>query len=1031
MASIYKYSDGPQLTWTAKQRLNIPEYHLKHWDKLVNLTAGNKEALCTCPSLYPSSPLAGKNGTYNKPAPIYLGFGNFDLPNGTVVEKAILHYAHRVYAYEKDVPNPSSVKDYPSIAAPTISFYSDNSEVGKITLPSAKGDAPPIYYKYFTKTFTGITTDIVNSDGFGIIIAYPSNTNTSPGRLGLKDVYLELVTRTANVTVGLKSNTSKISKGGKINVTCTVQQNDNLNYNPRLRITLSSGLSFVRKSAGSGTIDTSDGIVWTTVLDKNKKSSSVIELQAKSIGTQSITITDIDTQQSYTIKVGVTETEVTVTSNIVKVLGNRAAKVGETVSYTITANTTNTSVTAMQLEIHLPACAEIENIATLQSTYGIKSGTVTKVGDVTINKGSTATLNVKVSTENKANATGTITALVSDKSYALLSSTASEKILTINAPIINNKGDIAPIPMKVTFNDAGVFSQIIKYLGKVANTTTFTIKPKTYTDLAFTRIKIPLEVTTAMGHSKYYKAFSRVRFVPNSTSAKYTIDDLKRNLRFGVYHASSKLDVNDESTFLENCTFAKNIVTGNFVDYAVSFLYNANNPLYFVWTHEYLQSQNFDILNVEFYQPQLIESGYYSTYEEGAVFPKPLPALLGNTQWGKVTLPANTPTNKVVLWRWNDGGSLADLTNMIVQGLQVSWDYITDKEVELQIWVSVNIYDNTGSYVTRKGYRNIQLTPSSKEQHNAIGGEWDSYGLRASELYNIQNMSVSLIINNTNTSKANIQLQNVLVAVHTMKRQTQQYSFRVDGEKAEDYGIFLTEDFDWDFGTKNEVKYYNTSGTDIHTAYRMNIDKKELSFKFILGDCDLEESTHLLDKIATLFTNKRTIYNKPIEKELVFDHMPEYSFWFIRESALETKIEHGQYTVTVKLTIPSGTRRKRARTITGSHGSNPGVAKVQPTLSVTATKDTTITIIETNTKQKITIDTTSNKQTDSKIKKGDILIIDSENRKVTLYKSGTNTGKGITGSVDYSSTWFSVQGEYAFTSQDCYISHVKFYERGG
>jgi hypothetical protein len=1031
MSSIIKYTDGPQHTVTAKQHFNIPKYHLKHWDNLENLKSAGKQAMCTDPIKYPNSPIAGKNGTYNKPAPIYLGFGNFNLPRGTVIEKAIVHYAHCIYAITS---NPQS-KDYPSFNGPTISFYNESTEAGASTLPKFIGKAPTSTYTHYTQEVTGLKTEHVMSAGFGLIISYPKNMSTSQGRLGLGDVYLELITRSANVIVNLKASSDKISKGNTVNITCSVLQKDNTSYNPRLRLSLSSGLEFVNKITGTGTIDTKDGIIWTTILDKAKKSECVIQVRGKTEGAQTITITDIDTGTQYTLKLGVTATEVTVYSNILKVTGNKNIKVNETVTYYIYASTNNPQIKEMPLEIHLPACAEIENIQELQEKWGTKSGTVTKVNNITVTKGNTATIPVTVKTENKEKATGDVTLSISDKKYSILQATDKEKILSITTQRVNNIGDMTPIKLQVTFNDSGIFEQLIKYKGNTVNTTTITVRPRTYTTLAFTRVKLPEKVLQAMGHKIKYTAVSRIRYTAD-TKQNYTIDDHKRNLRFGIFQGDPRF-LEDTDTFLDNIQFASKIETNQFLNYTIEFIRYQGYPIYLVWTQEYLQSQNFEIIDVEFMQPLLLESSYYNQVgiQSPAIYPDPVSSLLQNISWAKVTIPAKTKTNSVVMWSWNSGNqaSSENLKDMVIQGLRVSWDYIVEKyPVELQIYVYVNIPDGNGNIITKNGYRNITLNPASTEQHNAIGGEWDSYDLKASELKDIESMSVLIVLNNTNNSQAVVSLQNFFVEIHSIEKISQPYSFSINGERASDYGIFLADNLEWDFGTKNAVKYYNTSGTDTHTAYRMNIDTKELSFKFNLGTCDLEEATHLLDKVATLFTNERTLYNKPIEKELVFDHMPEYSFMFIRENPFDTKLEHGQYTCTVKLTIPSGTRRKRAKTVTGSHGSNTGIAKVQPIIKIIATTKDTITITEEQTRQTLVIDTTKSKDTNYKIETGDTLSIDSENRSVWLYKSKTSgTGRLITKYVDYSSTWFSVKGAFNFKSNDCNINSVSFYERGG
>ena len=252
----------------------------------------------------------------------------------------------------------------------------------------------------------------------------------------------------------------------------------------------------------------------------------------------------------------------------------------------------------MPLEIHLPACAEIENIQELQEKWGTKSGTVTKVNNITVTKGNTATIPVTVKTENKEKATGNVTLSISDKKYSILQATDKEKILSITTQRVNNHGDMTAIKLQVTFNDSGIFEQIIKYKGNTVNTTTITVRPRNYTTLAFTRVKLPEKILQAMGHKIKYTAVSRIRYV-SDTKQTYTIDDHKRNLRFGIFQGDPRF-LEDTDTFLDNIQFASKIETNQFLNYTIEFIRYQGYPIYLVWTQEYLQSQNFEIIDVEF-----------------------------------------------------------------------------------------------------------------------------------------------------------------------------------------------------------------------------------------------------------------------------------------------------------------------------------------------------------------------------------------------------------------------------------------------
>lgn len=937
-----------------------PKYGLKFWRNKDNLQ--KKGSISSCGEV--NSPIAGKNGTFKNPAALYMGF-KFNFPTGTVVEKIIVHYTHQTVSL-----NSSQAADtFPTFAGPKISLYNANIQHNKYSIEPQRGHAPTSTATHDTVTFTNVPLTEINWHDFGIIIDYPANTSTNTGLINLSDVYLEMVLSNANIVVDASTTSTKVSKGASFDVTFSVSQKDTVYYNPSLSIILSDGLSYKSTVIENGKLLTTDGLTWNPTLNQSREATTTLKFNAEKTGKQTVTILDKGLEISKSLTITVTDQEITIDTNPVDSDESLTVKMDELKSYLIEGKTEDKNLTQIPLDIHLPASCEIENINSLANNF------------------------LNVSQETKDN----------------------ELILHIT-PYIDSKG-LFSIPLAVRFNDSGVYRQVVYSGDKILESRTIIVRPSTYDTLGFTRVKIPEETTDAMGNHWHYNAISMVRYIAN-TKSKYEVQDLGKNLKFGVYNASEDY-VNDETEFLKRVQFSKNMDGINYTKFKVYFEYNENNPLYFVWTHEYTQSENYNIFDVEFLEPLLFQRDYPTDFEDPALYPTLTKYLLQSDKYANVTLPAHKQTNPVVIYDWSDDGGVIDLEDIIIQGIQVEWNYIVEDDVETQLQIKTYTSDEDGNNIINRGYRNITLHKGSGTK--AIGDAWDTFGLKPHDLRNINRMELELQLTNRGNNSIYVQLNGFKINLHYLSMNKQTYGFAVDGERSEEYGIFF-KDFSWDFGTKNDVKYYQTSGTDNNTAYRSNIDKKDLTVEFEIGGCDLEESTMLLEKVAKLFTNDRTQYNKPIPKKIVFDHMPNYEFWFVREDPLDTTIKLSYYEVKVKLIIPSGTAETRATTVTGSIGNNMSLARTLPYITCLATGKGSIEVTERYTKQTMVV-------TNSKISEGDVIQIDSVNRKVYYHPKDSSTLTNITESVDWSSTWFSVMGEYVFDSTNCTVTEVEFKER--
>lgn len=961
---ISKTPDWCQLAKSSKDALNKPKYGLKNWHDPDNLT--KTDVVATCGEV--TNPIGRANDTYNNPACLYFAFQS-NYPEGTKVTKIKLHYTQKVTS----LASSQADSTFPKFNGPKVTIYNQNTNAGSYTPPSKYGNAPTKNFVENTVEFTDIPLDEINIYDFGVLFDYPKNTSKNKGLIELKNVYMEFFIESADILLTAQADNNKVAKGTYFNVTVNLQQKDSARYTPDILIIPTDGIKYIEPVIKNGTVTKGDTLYhWNPTWDKNKKAETKLKFQSLTTGTQNITFQDVSTNKKVTIPISVSDQEITVITEPttkISVDGNHVLNQGEIINYVVHASTTDKTITSLPLEIHLPPSAEIINLDDLQK-------------------------------------------IASDIQKTL---TDDNLIITGTFPL-TDQGKI-DIPLQVRFNDVGTFAQIIYYENKIINTTTFIIKPSQYTNLAFTRVKLNDETIEAMGNNILYKVISQVKFSSTDTSLKYKVTDYLKNLRFGVFNDSEEY-INNEDSFIQHTNFTKTLAGTNYQIFKQTFTYNEKYPVYLVWSHEYTESENYDIFNVEFLEPILLEDSNSKDFCEVALYPKKPMDLIQAVNWSTVNLPSHRQTDSAWINTWDSGG-LFDLKDVIVQGLQVEWNYNVVDDVELQL--TIFTFEKVGTEtVTHKGYRNITLKKGSGTK--AIGDAWDTFGLKPHELRNLNSMALSVRLVNRNDNTIQCDLNDFKIKVHVLNKISQEYSFEIDGERAEEYGIFL-KDMTWDFGTKNEVKYYQTSGTDENTAYRSNIDKKELTVEFSVGECDFEESTVLLEKIAKLFTNERTIYNKPIPKYIIFDHMPNYKFWFIREDALDTSQDYGVYNVKAKLIIPSGTAENIANTVTGSSGSNMSVARVYPLIVAKVNKKgNPVTITETNTGQTLTLNY-------SKIEVDDVIFIHSDERRIALRPHNTNTYINCTSDVDVNSTWFTVMGEYTFKGTNCDITEVVFKER--
>lgn len=916
--------------------------HYQNWYNTDNLKKSSAKATCGI-SGSTSTVIGGKNGSWHTPSPLTLTGFNFGLPNGTKIEKVIVHYAQQKHTM-------SSATAYPSFGGAKFTLIG----TGK----SLTGTGVPTSYTHATLEFEGITLEQINNPQFGLKIEYPKNGNTNTGLLSLGDVSIEVITSVPRLTVNATTPSTKIIKGSLFEVEFEVTRLENINFSPRCEIAYPTGLTYQAKVNGVGTLTSGEDnntFIWNSTYSTSNTNKIKLRFKADTEGIKRFTILDTITNKQYVLAV----TVVNYTTTVSTTLNTNTApfKINEEVTYQIIVKTTNPELENQPLDVELPLGTTITNLSDLHTT----------------NNASTTT-------------------------------TSSNVKLSLTAKILKGQSTIT---IKATFAQSGYLTQKILINNVSANQTSFIVQSSNFGKLGFTRLRLPEEITENMGDGIEYVLCTVARYVQKGSDA---ITDYINNLRVGIFNYDESFVANEDN-FIKMVEWSNNISTKNFVLYTNRFVYNEDCPVFIVYSHDYTGDPVRENLNFDFTEPILMEYVEYKTLIKYKDFPKPINALLANGDYASCTVQPQETTSPVLLYSFDSGG-LFDYEEFICQGITIRGDYTASHDVEISFDITVD---------QKVGHRNKTLNKGSGEF--LVGNKYDLFGLKPHDLREkLSDMLVHLTINNQYDEEILIEMNNINITVTYFLMDNQQgYGFEVDGERSEEYGIYFNE-FDYNVGTKNELKMYQIPGTDETIPYRMNITDKEISLEISIDDCDREESTLLVDKLVKLFTNDRTtLTNKPIPKSIIFDLMDDRRFWWIRKDDIDSTWDYGGFEGKIKLVIPSGTAELIEPTITGSSGSNPGVAAALPTIRLLAKSEGEIHITERYRDQKVIIE-------NDNIAIGDTIIIDNKNRHATLQKQNSTESIDITASINYDTTWFSLINEYLLESDDAIIISVEYHE---
>lgn len=939
----------------------------KSWDDLNNLKTANGVAQCRNPDNTETPTIAGRNGTYKRPAPIEFSGFNFDTSNMYNVEKVVVHYTHG-----KFINNGY----YPEFSGPVFTLVGTNTTaITGNPVPAVDNNNNGTHY---TVTFTGINVDQLNN--MSLRMAYPSNTATTPGRIKLTNVYLEVFyNEGTSVVLSATPDKNPITIDDDVALTVSAKKTGELAYNASIDITLPTGLSYVTAltqtelTVGEN-VNHQQVIHWQPefINVNNHTITMKIKLHASTVGSKKINIKETRLGSTFDTVVNVKKTNYVVWSNINKK------------SLAITEDKPCT--------IHV----DVKSDATV-----IKNDTA--VIDFTGNN----VLNYDLVSSN---ADVTSVSYGSKKVTIHYKQRPNQVIRFTFTGCIWNISDDYTLSVKINNEDPVLFHYVVN--------------PKEFGALTFSYYKLPDYYTLDIADGISYTVATLGTLIIDGND--YLIQDGGNNFRIGVYNDS--LDVfnvdannkcnyvlNDADTFIDHVVWCTNPATVDGLEQATSFVYNDEYPIIFVYSHTYVNDPIRQMCIYNFTDPYLVESSIYNTIRADGfrgIVPHPAHALLDDDKYAICTIPTMREAVPVVLSDWLDGGLLS--SNIAIHGLRLEFDYVCDNDCMIEIGISLDEKTGTRNFLLKKGRGTA-----------SVGNAYDLFDLKIADLIrNAKDLELSIIEVNNFTKTVKPQINNARLTLYYVNIAKCEYGFSIDGERSEWYGIYLHPDIDLHRATENDKSEYHVEGTDETIINRLNIDPKELTIQIKVPNCLIKSSIPQIDHIVDLFTNEREIYsNKPIPKNIIFDIMPDRQYEFVRIKEFDDEYEGATYKAKIKLYVPSGTANDVKSTITGGEGYYGSNTIVKPIVTCRCDTKGSITITESYLNQYMHI---SSEDLDV----GDIIVFDCINRRI--YK-GANVDVDdtteLTSSLDFNSSWFKLKGRYSFVSTDGTILSVEYYPR--
>ena len=934
--------------------------------------------------------IQAKNSSPNTPSTLYLSKFGFNLPTGALVKKITVEYRFSKLSYGGHVCN---------IPAPTITLRGLDGFSGK-------GQAPTTTLTTYTKTFTTTkpTASQINSNDFGVRVTFPANTNKYQGYMRISYIRIKVEYVDSSYTVGL----SKVSggyNGNEYTVQASISNKNLTNHNPTVTIVAPAGFSFTNAS-GTGTATKVDN---RTVTWDPKLSSKV--------GTANI---DLTFQVNVVYPSG--SSSYTGTFSI----GEGYSQASSTYTAVITEAPTETTPVEEELNPQIDISPEI----------------VTEVLHVSTGEEFTVDFELKETTWDSNYVYYIIS---TEEQFEWYDEEVTQQWQHFRyMPIIDD--DHKTFSLKCRFSEVGINKvQFIKQGPNPSEEITVwrefyvDVKDKDLDEIPFCSVLgLTNEELSRMGDGIAYIAQSYLNIITTDP----VVTDWGHNFKVGVFNNAissnvtvtettgldgETIDVITDTTDYNNLTLREIIdnaeywslplIESNTYESSVcEFVYNEDYPFYIIIAGDYPSGNS---INIKYTDPCIIEHAVYNGREDTGTYPVPFQSLVENEDSAELTLEAQSQSTPVIFYDFDLAEEYGTSNDLAIKGIAVTGNI--EQSDQLILYASLcNPNGLTGERSIL--INNSDLVDTDNTNNLTIGGLGDLWGFTTSEIQEFKDWEIKYWINNLlNDYEANINYNNLQLALWVEQVEHQDIQIKVEDEDLAYYGAFIQE-VNVPEGLETDTDYLTIDGTDTNDAYRQNIREKTIEIEVEIGDCNLTDSTNSLRQFTKLLVNERDKYNRPIPKRIWFSHYPDVYFEYILEDTIDAEAETTYYKVKAKLTIPSGTAFKLDDTVTNTIGYVQGYAAVSPIIQITPNNDL-ITLNETITNQSFNINYTGDYT-------GKIIEIDCNQRKAYLKLDEEDTQPiDISAYVDINSDWFHIQGEYQFQSTGATIRTITYTER--
>lgn len=486
----------------------------------------------------------------------------------------------------------------------------------------------------------------------------------------------------------------------------------------------------------------------------------------------------------------------------------------------------------------------------------------------------------------------------------------------------------------------------------------------------------------------------------------------------------SETDTTDYSNLSESTIFSKAdywsepfTQINEFESIECEFTYDKKYPLYILFTGDHPNgspTKNY----IHFIDPCIIETDTFEERLPNGNFPTPITNLIEESI-ADTTINGYEVTNGVILYDFPLPEDFSTNDTMAIRGIELKGDIENNDEIVLTC-ILRDPQDNIGN---RSLVLNEYVFSDTNPNEFIIGGNGDLWGFGTLDIQSLDKWELELQANNLLSDEPrSINFGNLTLGVYTEEITTQNINIQINGEDISLYGAFI-QSLTIPQGLNTDTSFLTIDGTDTNDAYRQNIREKTIEMELEVGtDCDLEASTQSLRQLTKLLQNEKDQYNRPIPKIITFSHLPDVYAEYIITDEIDTELDITTYTIKPELIIPAGTFYSIDSLTTNSTGIVQGVANISPIITIMP-NSSTIEITENNTDQKFNMG--FNGDWTNKI-----VEIDCEDRQVWLYEDEDDDDPiELTRYVDFNSDWFSLLGEYEFSTVNCTLRTVSFEER--